>query len=166
MDLIQEGRYLLNLIEDNPRSGRPIAGHRFEGMRILRKLQEERRIQEVEIHCLAEDFSEPCALPRAARAEEEERPLRSGQRSLDMGLFHDYAILHDCCKIAMLFYGIAVELQRVSIPLHAIHEGLEVVHPLLGFKQIDLVRFDEEGQVFLQRHHLLLRPVARLGLQL
>ena len=72
MDLIEEGRNLLNLIKHDPGPALPVTHQRFEPVGINRKLELQGGIQQIQHHGARELLPEPSAFARPPCPKEEE----------------------------------------------------------------------------------------------
>ncbi|SDB08964.1 hypothetical protein SAMN05660653_00439 [Desulfonatronum thiosulfatophilum] len=73
---IQQGRILLNFIQDNPIIITQLPGHCFKAMRIFGQFQMQGCVQQVKVKRIVEHLLEPGSLPGASRAEKKKK---SGQ---------------------------------------------------------------------------------------
>jgi hypothetical protein len=105
MDLVQQGRHFLNLIQHNPGACGATADQCLKPMRIPGKLKEERGVQEIETEGIGQYLLQPSAFSRSAGAEKEEgsgRPLKKARD--DGAIFHVRYALHDVilqCKFTL-----------------------------------------------------------------
>jgi hypothetical protein len=114
MDLVQQGRHFLNLVQHNPGTSRATADQGLEPMWIPGKLKKERGVQKIETEGIGQYLLQPGAFARSAGAEKEEgsvRPLKKAGD--DCTVFHVRYALYDvilqckstlCCTSASSFY--------------------------------------------------------------
>src|SRR5512139_1976265 len=71
MNLIQEGRNFLDLIQHDPGPGRPATDQRLESMRIAREFEKERSIEQIKTESVGQNLLQPGALAGPPRSEQE-----------------------------------------------------------------------------------------------
>jgi hypothetical protein len=96
MDLVQQGRHFLNLIQHNPGAGGTTADQGLQSVGIPGKLKKERGVQKIETEGIGQHLPQPRAFSSTAGAEEEEGSVRPLKEARDDGMvFHVQYALHD-----------------------------------------------------------------------
>src|SRR5512139_3388222 len=81
MNLIQEGRNFLDLIQHDPGPGRLATDQRLESMRVARELEKERSIEQIKTASVGQNLLQPGALAGPPRSKERKGPVRPLQQA-------------------------------------------------------------------------------------
>jgi hypothetical protein len=105
MNLVQQGRHFLNLIQHNPGACRATADQGLKPMGIPGKLKKKRGIQKIETEGIGQYLLQPSAFARSSGAEKEEGSFRPLKKARDDGaVFHVHYALDDVilqCKFTL-----------------------------------------------------------------